>query len=173
MREPGPAEGGIAPDLPYRRGVGALVFNDRGLVLVGRRIDTPIEAWQLPQGGIKKHELPEVALWRELREEIGTDKAVIVGSTAGWLTYDLPPDLVPRVWGGRFRGQQQVWFALRFTGEDADIDLAAGGHPEFDAWRWAPFADLPRLAIAFKRRLYEQLVAEFSPVVAAAGETLT
>lgn len=168
MNEGRPPEGPGVGRLPYRKGVGAVLFGDHGHVLVGRRIDAPIEAWQLPQGGIKKHEAPETALWRELLEEIGTDKAVIVGRTSGWLTYDLPPGIAARVWKGRFRGQQQVWFALRFTGQDADIDLAASGNPEFDAWRWVPFADLPSLAIAFKRRLYERLVDEFSHFAAPA-----
>jgi putative (di)nucleoside polyphosphate hydrolase len=95
-------------------------------------------------------------------EEIGTDRVVIIGETAEWLTYDLPPELAARVWGGRFRGQRQKWFALRFTGTDADIDLAAHGDPEFDSWRWVPLASLPEAIVDFKRPLYRALVAAFA-----------
>jgi putative (di)nucleoside polyphosphate hydrolase len=96
-----------------------------------------------------------------LAEEIGTDNAEIVAKSSGWLRYDLPENLVGRVWGGKYRGQKQRWFALRFNGADADIDLDASGHPEFEAWRWAPLEELPALAVPFKRRLYERIVAEF------------
>lgn len=152
---------------PYRKGVGAVLFNERGEVLVGRRIDTPGDAWQLPQGGVAKREPPEQALWRELAEEIGTAKAEIIGRTADWLTYDLPERLRDRVWKGAYRGQRQLWFALRFLGTDDDIDLRASAHPEFDAWRWADLESLPALAVPFKRALYGRLVAEFAPLAEA------
>lgn len=147
--------------LPYRKGVGAVLFNGDGLVLVARRIDTPGAAWQLPQGGVRADEKPRKAVLRELAEEIGTDNAEIVAKSSGWLRYDLPENLVGRVWGGKYRGQKQRWFALRFNGADADIDLDASGHPEFEAWRWAPLEELPALAVPFKRRIYERIVAEF------------
>ncbi|MFO1129698.1 MAG: RNA pyrophosphohydrolase [Rhodospirillales bacterium] len=150
-------------ELPYRRGVGAVLFNDAGLVFVATRIDTPGEAWQLPQGGIDDGEKPRRAVLRELAEEIGTADADILAKTP-WLSYDLPEDLVPRVWGGRFRGQRQRWFALGFRGRDDDIRLDATPHPEFDAWRWAPLATLPSLAVPFKRPLYAALVAAFAPI---------
>ncbi|MGF1640096.1 MAG: RNA pyrophosphohydrolase [Rhodospirillales bacterium] len=146
---------------PYRKGVGAVIFNDDGLVLVARRIDTPGEAWQLPQGGVKADEKPREAVIREVAEEIGTDRVEIVAKSSGWFRYDLPEALAARIWGGRYRGQRQRWFALRFTGREADIDLAAGSHPEFDAWRWVPLEALPALAVSFKRRLYERLIDEF------------
>lgn len=149
-----------AAELPYRRGVGALLFNDAGAVFVARRLDTR-DAWQLPQGGIHKRETPRQALFRELVEEIGTDRAEVIAKSRRWLRYDLPSELVGRVWNGRYRGQEQRWFALRFTGTDADIDLAAHGKPEFDAWRWSALEDLPLLAVSFKRALYRDLVDEF------------
>jgi putative (di)nucleoside polyphosphate hydrolase len=156
--------------LPYRNGVGALIFNGAGMVLVARRIDTPGDAWQLPQGGIKRGETPRQAVLRELREEIGTDRVEIVGTSARWFRYDLPEELLGRVWRGKYRGQEQRWFALRFTGSDTDIDLAAGGSPEFDAWRWAAVEELPALAVWFKRDLYAELVREFGPLAAAAAD---
>ena len=147
--------------LPYRKGVGAVLFNGDGLVLVARRIDTPGKAWQLPQGGVQKGEKPRKAVLRELAEEIGTDNAEIVAKSSGWLCYDLPEHLVGRVWGGKYRGQKQRWFALRFNGADTDIDLDASGRPEFEDWRWVRLEELPTLAVSFKRRLYEQIIAEF------------
>lgn len=150
---------------PYRRGVGAFLFNDAGRVWVGRRIDTPAPAWQMPQGGIKKHEDPRDAVLRELAEEIGTDRARIVGETADWLAYDLPPDIAARVWGGRYRGQTQKWFALRFAGADADIDIARDDHPEFSDWRWAAPATLVEQVVDFKRAVYAEVVRAFAPLI--------
>lgn len=146
---------------PYRLGVGAVLFDRRGRVFVARRIDTATPAWQMPQGGIDAGESPRVAVRRELKEEIGTTKARIIGETRGWLSYDLPPALAGKVWGGRFRGQKQKWFALRFTGRATDIRLDAGRHPEFSAWKWIRLEDLPRRIVAFKRPLYAALVEEF------------
>jgi putative (di)nucleoside polyphosphate hydrolase len=155
-----------AGELPYRRGVGALLFNDHGLVFVARRLDT-LDAWQLPQGGIHKGETSRQAVLRELVEEIGTDRAEVLARSKRWLRYDLPQELASKVWNGKYRGQEQRWFALRFTGSDADIDLAAHGKPEFDAWRWNAFEDLPSLAVGFKRALYQDLVEEFRSVLSS------
>lgn len=141
--------------------MGAVLFNTEGRVFVARRIDTPTAAWQLPQGGVKSGEKRRTAVLREVAEEIGTDKVEIIARSSRKLRYDLPDDLADKVWGGKYRGQKQRWFALRFTGADADIDLAASGHPEFDAWRWARLGDLPALAIWFKQGLYREIVAEF------------
>ena len=152
-------------DLPYRKGVGAVLINRDGLVFVARRIDTP-DAWQLPQGGIDGAEKARQAVLRELAEEIGTSKAEIVAKSKRWYRYDLPEALIERVWGGKYRGQKQRWFALRFTGTDADIDLAGDGHPEFDDWRWVSIETLPALAIAFKRPVYEDVVEEFRHLAA-------
>ncbi len=154
------------PRRPYRKGVGAVLINAEGQVFVARRIDTPGEAWQLPQGGIDEGETPRQAVLRELAEEIGTDKAEIIAESADWLRYDLPGELADTVWGGRYRGQMQKWFALRFTGAEEDIDLEASRRPEFTDWKWAALEDLPRLIVPFKRALYENIVAEFRHLVA-------
>ncbi len=147
-------------DLPYRPGVGIMLFNGAGKVLVARRIDMVSEAWQMPQGGIEKGERPIDAAFRELAEEIGTAKAEVLAEAEDWLDYDLPPDLVPRLWQGRFRGQTQKWFAMRFTGVDGDIDIATET-PEFNEWKWAEPAALPDLIVPFKRDLYAELVRRF------------
>jgi putative (di)nucleoside polyphosphate hydrolase len=147
--------------LPYRLGVGLVLFNREGLVWVGRRLDQKGEAWQMPQGGVDEGETPEQAALRELEEEIGTGKAEIVGETRGWLTYELPPELVGVAWKGRYRGQKQKWFALRFTGTDADIRIDTE-HPEFAEWRWVAFDRLVELIVPFKRELYVRVCAEFA-----------
>jgi len=154
-------------DLPYRRNVGAVLFNRQGKVFIARRADLPnaegaVGGWQLPQGGIDADEDPRAAVLRELAEEIGTDRAEIIGEHDVWLTYDLPPELMGIALGGRFRGQTQRWFALRFTGEDSDIRLDADPDPEFDAWRWEDLEQLPLLAVEFKRAIYAVLVSAFA-----------
>ena len=154
-------------DLPYRPNVGAALFNREGLVFVARRADFPNAegapgSWQLPQGGIDADEDPAAAVLRELEEEIGTGQATILGKHEAWLTYDLPPGLIGKALGGRFRGQRQLWFALRFTGADSDIRLDLDPHPEFNAWRWAPLSELPAMAVAFKRPIYDVLATSFA-----------
>jgi putative (di)nucleoside polyphosphate hydrolase len=153
--------------LPYRPNVGAVLFGPDGRVLVCRRADLPNAegapgGWQLPQGGMDEDEDPRVAVLRELAEEIGTDRAEIIAEHPDWLTYDLPPGLLGVALGGRYRGQRQKWFALRFLGTDADIRLDADPHPEFDAWRWAELAELPALAVGFKRAIYAELARAFA-----------
>ena len=149
--------------LPYRSNVGAVLFNAAGQVFVGRRADQALAgAWQLPQGGVDEGEDPRAAVLRELQEEIGTANATILGEHPEWLTYDLPPELVGKAFGGRFRGQRQRWFALRYLGEDSEIRLDLDTHPEFDAWRWVELAALPGLAVAFKRPIYEVLAQSFA-----------
>ncbi|MCS6932503.1 MAG: RNA pyrophosphohydrolase [Acetobacteraceae bacterium] len=153
--------------LPYRRNVGACLFDRRGLVLMCRRADVPnaegpAGGWQLPQGGMDEGEDPRAAVLRELAEEIGTDKAEILAEHPDWLAYDLPEHLVGKALGGRYRGQTQRWFALRFTGRDEDIRLDADPHPEFDAWRWVPLAEIPSLIVPFKRPIYEVLARDFA-----------
>ncbi len=154
-------------ELPYRPNVGAALFNARGQIFVARRADVPNAegapgGWQLPQGGIDPDEDPAGAVLRELEEEIGTAKAEIIGEHPDWLTYDLPPELLGKALGGRYRGQRQRWFALRFTGSDSDIRLDLDPHPEFDAWRWAALSELPALAPSFKRRIYGILTESFA-----------
>jgi putative (di)nucleoside polyphosphate hydrolase len=150
--------------LPYRPCVGLMLFNPEGRIFVARRIDMPSEAWQMPQGGIDKGEEPRAAALRELKEEIGTDKAEIVAESARWRPYDLPPDLKKVLWGGRYRGQTQKWFLLRFIGADGDIDIATQ-HPEFLEWKWADLAEVPRLIVPFKRSIYQDVAAEFAPII--------
>ena len=153
--------------LPYRPNVGAVLFNRAGLVFLARRADLAnaegaAGGWQLPQGGIDAQEAPRAAVLRELAEEIGTDRAEILAEHPAWLSYDLPPELVGVALGGRYRGQRQRWFALRFIGEDSDIRLDRDPHPEFDAWRWGRLGELPGLAVGFKRAIYTELVRAFA-----------
>ncbi len=145
---------------PWRPAVGLMILNPKGQVLVARRIDMPSEAWQMPQGGIDDAESPETAAFREMREEIGTDKAEIIATSDDWLTYDLPAELVNTLWGGKYRGQRQKWFVLRFTGTDDDIDINTE-QPEFLDWKWAEIETIPDLIVPFKRDLYRELVARF------------
>ena len=151
----------------YRPAVGIMLLNRDDRVFVGRRIDMPagLAAWQMPQGGIDEGETPRQAAIRELHEEVGTDNAEIIGESSFWLHYDVPADIMVEIsrplWGGRYRGQRQKWFAMRFTGEDCDIDPAAAERPEFDAWEWVAPARLPELIVPFKRLLYLDILAEF------------
>jgi putative (di)nucleoside polyphosphate hydrolase len=147
--------------LQYRPAVGIMLVNRHGEVFVGHRIDMPaMPAWQMPQGGVDPGETPRQAAMRELEEEIGTVKADILAESRVWLTYDLPVELAGGIWGGRYRGQRQKWFVMRFTGSDGDINLATE-HPEFDAWQWVAPDRLPDLIVPFKRQLYIDILAEF------------
>lgn len=157
-------------ELPYRAGVGVMLVNGEGRVFVGQRFDSVVEAWQMPQGGIDEGEDPYAAALRELEEETGVKPHLtsLIAGTADWLTYDLPPELVGTIWKGRYRGQRQRWYALRFLGTDADVDLLAheaAGHAEFKAWQWAGLEQLADLIVPFKRVLYRQLVAELGPKI--------
>lgn len=158
-------------NLPYRPCVGIMLLNRHGLAFIGRRKDGPehvdeVHVWQMPQGGIDEGEDPWPAALRELYEETNIRSVEKIGEIEGWLTYDIPREIVGQAWKGKYRGQKQKWFALRFTGDDSEIDIAhpGGGHhkPEFIAWRWEPVANLPRLIISFKRAVYERVVREFS-----------
>ncbi|MEQ9449751.1 MAG: RNA pyrophosphohydrolase [Rhodospirillaceae bacterium] len=139
-------------------------MNDQGRVFVAQRLDTKEPAWQMPQGGIDKDETPREAALRELREETGTDKARVIAVTRKWLRYDLPADLQRKVWGGKYGGQEQKWFLMKFTGTDADIDIDTD-HPEFSAWKWLPFSRLPHVIVGFKREIYKQVVEAFAEKV--------
>jgi len=155
--------------LPYRPCAGLTVFNPQGLVFVGRRAGGPEHidrehVWQMPQGGIDEGEDPYKAALRELYEETNIQSVEKLGEIADWLTYDIPPDIIGQAWGGKYRGQKQKWYALRFTGEDREINVTApaGGHdPEFIDWRWVNLRDVPDLVVPFKRDTYERVVREF------------
>ena len=147
----------------YRLGVGIVLFNALGKVLVGQRLDMQSDAWQMPQGGIDADETPLEAVWREMEEEIGTRNAELLGESRGWFTYKLPPGLKKILWSGKYLGQRQKWFAFRFLGTDQDINIQTP-HPEFRNWQWVEFQELPNLIVPFKKDLYEQIVKEFEPL---------
>ena len=170
MAAPPNAEATSATTLPYRRGVGIMLVNPSGLVFVAKRIDMPSDAWQMPQGGIDAGEIPIEAARREMLEEIGTNKGEFIAESAGWYRYELPPELIGVIWGGRYRGQEQKWFVARFIGHDSDINIATE-HPEFLDWKWAEPAQLPDLIVPFKRALYQDIVREFTPVLEKLGKS--
>jgi putative (di)nucleoside polyphosphate hydrolase len=156
-------------NLAYRPCVGTMVLNRDGRVFVGRRLGGPehlemTHAWQMPQGGIDPGEDTWATALRELYEETNIRSVEKLGETAGWLSYDIPRAIVGELWRGKYRGQTQKWYALRFTGDDAEIDITCpGGHkPEFAEWRWEPMQNLPALVVPFKRLVYEQVVKEFA-----------
>jgi putative (di)nucleoside polyphosphate hydrolase len=148
----------------YRPCVGIMLLNQANLVFVARRIDMTSDAWQMPQGGIDPGEEPRAAAMRELGEETGTDKAEILGESRTWMNYDLPVEMIGQLWKGRYRGQTQKWFLMRFTGVDSDINIATET-PEFTEWKWIEPARLPEVIVPFKRDIYRQVVAEFSPLI--------
>jgi putative (di)nucleoside polyphosphate hydrolase len=148
--------------LPYRLCVGIMLFNREGMVFAAKRIDTELEAWQMPQGGIDEGESPEVAAHRELKEETGVTGATIIAESTDWHHYDIPAEMVPQLWGGQFRGQTQKWFLMRFDGSDSDININTP-HPEFSEWRWVMPQELPMIIVPFKRALYHTIVNEFAP----------
>jgi putative (di)nucleoside polyphosphate hydrolase len=157
-------------DLPYRPCAGLMVLNRDGLAFIGRRLDGPehvdaTHVWQMPQGGIDPGEEPYPAGLRELYEETNIRSVERLGEIPEWLSYDIPRDIVGQAWNGKYRGQTQKWYALRFTGDESEIDIAhpAGGHePEFVEWRWEPLKNLPALVVPFKRATYERGVKEFA-----------
>ncbi|MET0639299.1 MAG: RNA pyrophosphohydrolase [Hyphomicrobium sp.] len=161
-----------AVSLPYRPCVGQMVINQAGLVWVGRRADIAGDAegrgnwWQMPQGGIDPGEDAATAARRELFEETAIVSVTQIGELSHWVTYDLPPELIGVAWGGRYRGQKQMWFAYRFTGDDGEINIvpAAGLEPEFVEWRWVRPEALLDLIVPFKREVYREVVAEFAPL---------
>lgn len=152
--------------LPYRPCVGVMLLNPDGLIFAGQRRDSDSPAWQMPQGGIDAGETPVMSALRELGEEtgIGPDLVVLLAEAPDWISYDLPPELVGRVWKGRFRGQRQRWFALRYLGRDDQIDIATE-HPEFSRWRWIGADEMLAAIVPFKHDVYRQVVAAFAPLL--------
>ncbi|MCA0907985.1 RNA pyrophosphohydrolase [Ruegeria marisrubri] len=148
--------------LPYRPCVGLMLMNDQGQIFVGQRNDRFEDAWQMPQGGVDKGEDPRDAALRELWEETGVtgDLVEIVAETEGWLPYDLPHDIVPKIWKGRYRGQEQKWFLMRFLGTDDQIDIETD-HPEFTRWKWQDPERLIAEIVPFKREVYERVMEAF------------
>jgi putative (di)nucleoside polyphosphate hydrolase len=154
-------------ELSYRPCVGVMLINRQGLVWIGRRADKPNDEgsgqwWQMPQGGIDKDEDPAKTASRELYEETSVTSAEIIAESPGWYKYDLPAHLIGKSWGGKYRGQTQKWFALRFTGEDSEINLKPPGHKqEFDQWRWAKMDEVMGVIVPFKREVYEKVISAF------------
>jgi len=168
----------VSRQLPYRPCVGVMLVNAEGLVFIGRRRNkrqpehvAPGHEWQMPQGGIDPGEDPYVAALRELHEETNVRSVSMIAEAPDWYSYDLPNDVARKSWRGGYRGQTQKWFALRFTGDDSEIDIhdpGPGHKPEFDAWRWEKIERLPELIIPFKRQVYENVVADFAPLIGKA-----
>ena len=154
--------------LPYRPCVGVMLVNPEGKVFVGQRIDAKEgDRWQMPQGGIDDDEDLHAAAFRELAEEtgVGESLATILATTSEELLYDLPDELLGKLWGGKYRGQRQTWVLMRFTGSDDDIDLEAHDPPEFLAWKWVEPDALPELIVPFKRRVYRAVLDEFRELI--------
>ncbi|MBZ4022129.1 RNA pyrophosphohydrolase [Rhodobacter sp. TJ_12] len=153
-----------ASALPYRKNVGIVLMNAQGLVFAGQRIDNPGHAWQMPQGGIDAGESPKEAALRELHEETGVRPDLVekIAKTEDWVTYDLPEELIGNIWGGKYRGQKQKWFLLRFLGTDADVNIATE-HPEFSVWQWMEPGELIEKIVPFKRAVYERVFDLFTP----------
>jgi putative (di)nucleoside polyphosphate hydrolase len=156
-----------ADTLPYRPCVGVVLVNPAGLIFAGQRLDSDSPAWQMPQGGIDAGEKPRAAALRELWEETGVtaDLVEFVAKTDDWVTYDLPPELLGKVWGGKYRGQKQKWFLFRFLGRDDQVRIDSE-HPEFARWKWVDAGDMVAAIVPFKRAVYEQVVAAFRPHLA-------
>ena len=156
-------ESGSSKPKLYRPCVGIALFDSNGRVFVGERLDAP-EAWQMPQGGVDPDEDIKQAALREMKEEIGTDKADVIRIAEQTIRYDLPSDIAKKIWDGKYCGQEQTWVALRYTGEDKDIDLNAFTYAEFSSWQWANLTELPDLIVPFKRDVYSQVIEMFGDI---------
>ncbi len=152
-------------NLPYRSNVGIMLINDDGHVFVGQRLDNNQNAWQMPQGGIDGDEDPQSAAYRELLEETGVEQENVkfLASSSKWLLYDLPEDLIPKLWDGKYRGQKQKWFLFQFLGSNEDINISTE-HPEFSNWKWIPKENLLEEIVPFKKSVYESVLREFERI---------
>ena len=147
-----------------RHGIGVIILNEKNEVFVGKRKDNPIDKWQMPQGGIDKDETPEIAMKRELAEETSIKTITILKEINGWLEYELPPNLLGKIWKGRFRGQKQKWFIVRFLGKENEINLNTQ-YPEFIEWKWVNYEILPNIIVDFKKKVYEKLKIEIKDFI--------
>ena len=150
--------------LPLRIGVGAIVLNSENKILVGKRKDNPVNKWQMPQGGIDKNESFLAAMKRELNEETSIKNIQIIKELDGWFQYELPKNLIGIIWKGKFRGQKQKWFVVRFNGEESEINLKTK-HPEFIEWKWIKMDDLPKVIVDFKKDVYEKILVELKKFI--------
>ena len=152
-------------NLPYRSNVGIMLINDDGHVFVGQRLDNNQNAWQMPQGGIDCDEDPQSAAYRELLEEtaIEQENVKFLAKASKWLLYDLPEDLIPKLWDGKYRGQKQKWFLFKFLGTNRDINISTE-HPEFSNWKWMPKENLLEEIVPFKKSVYESVLREFERI---------
>ena len=152
-------------NLPYRSNVGIMLINDDGHVFVGQRLDNNQNAWQMPQGGIDGDEDPQSAAYRELLEETGIEQENVkfLATSSKWLLYDLPEDLIPKLWDGKYRGQKQKWFLFKFLGTNKDINISTE-HPEFSSWKWIPKENLLEEIVPFKKSVYESVLREFERI---------
>tara|TARA_X000000950_G_scaffold171032_1_gene208507 strand:+ start:1032 stop:1508 length:477 start_codon:yes stop_codon:yes gene_type:complete len=152
-------------NLPYRSNVGIMLINDDGHVFVGQRLDNNQNAWQMPQGGIDCDEDPQSAAYRELLEETGIEQENVkfLAKSSKWLLYDLPEDLIPKLWDGKYRGQKQKWFLFKFLGTNRDINISTE-HPEFSNWKWMPKENLLEEIVPFKKSVYESVLREFERI---------
>ena len=150
--------------LPLRIGVGIIVLNSKNLVFVGRRIDTPIDMWQMPQGGVEENENLLSAMKRELYEETNIKSVEVLKELDKWLEYELPKNLLGKIWKGKFRGQKQKWFITRYTGDESEIDVNTK-YPEFIEWKWIKMDELPKVAVDFKKKTYEKLLLELKKFI--------
>ena len=151
-------------DLPFRQGVGMMIVDKYKRVFVGKRVESRANGWQMPQGGIDLGETPSAAALREMQEEIGSNQGNIIAESKYWYSYRVPNFLIPKLWGGKYCGQRQKWFLIKFTGEDSNININTE-HPEFDQWKWVDFRELLFDIIPFKLKLYKQVVDEFKELL--------
>jgi putative (di)nucleoside polyphosphate hydrolase len=153
-------------ELPYRHGVGMMIINSEGQIFVGKRVESRFEAWQMPQGGILLGETPSKAAFREMLEELGCNNGEIISETKKWYSYNIPDFLISKLWDGRYKGQKQKWFLIKFTGSNQDININTE-HAEFREWRWVDPSELLDIIVPFKKRLYKAILGEFLAVMAS------